>query len=181
MGKEIIEAEGFLEELKELIEQRVPKKRREKVAKKYISLLETIREQRKEGGINMMKKTFKKYSDAFELFEDLGISFSEEEKLFIKAMVQIGGQLLAYRKEHNLTQKELAKKLGISQSMLSKIETGDKNISIKVLAKIIAKLGGRIRISLGIVPTEIEQKYEFKGGSFLKYSVQAEEIRSVGA
>ena len=48
MGKEIIEAEGFLEELKELMKQRVPKKRREKVAKKYISLLETIREQRKE-------------------------------------------------------------------------------------------------------------------------------------
>jgi len=103
-------------------------------------------------------KEFKKYSDVFELFEEMGFHHSEEEKVFIEVMSQIGGQLLAYRKMHNLTQKDLAKKLGVSQSMVSKIETGEKNISIRVLAKIVAALGGKIKISLGLLPEEEENK-----------------------
>jgi transcriptional regulator with XRE-family HTH domain len=110
-------------------------------------------------------REFKKYSNVFELFEEIGFHHSEEEKAFIEAMSQIGGQLMAYRKKHNLTQKDLAKKLGISQSMVSKIETGEKNISIRVLTKIVAAFGGRVRISLGILPEEEENKvpeYKFR-------------------
>ena len=92
----------------------------------------------------------KKYDSVFDLVEDLGrdenVKFDEEERIFIDAMAQIAGQLMAYRKEHGLTQKDLAERLGISQSMVSKIERG-KNISIRVLSKIVSKLGGRIEIS----------------------------------
>jgi hypothetical protein len=38
--------------------------------------------------------------------------------------------------------------------MVSKIETGEKNISIRVLTKIVAAFGGRVRISLGILPVK---------------------------
>ena len=92
--------------------------------------------------------------DVFKFVEDLGkeldVEFSEEEKVFIDAMAQIAGQLMAYRKAHGLTQKDLAEKLGFSQAMVSKIESG-RNISIRVLSKIVAKLGGKLEISLGIL------------------------------
>lgn len=109
----------------------------------------------------MTKKSPRKYRDVFEFLEKIGTHFTGEEKIFIKAMAQIGGQLLAYRKEHGLTQAELAKKLGISQAMVSKIE-GGKNISIKVLAKVVAKLGGNINISLGILPNERDGEVEYR-------------------
>lgn len=104
----------------------------------------------REGERNMTKKSPRKYRDVFEFLEKIGTHFTDEEKIFIKAMAQIGGQLLAYRKEHGLTRAELAKELGMSQAMVSKIE-GGKNISIKVPAKVVAKLGGNINISLGIL------------------------------
>ena len=103
----------------------------------------------------------KKYDSVFDLVEDLGrdenVKFDEEERIFIDAMAQIAGQLMAYRKEHGLTQKDLAERLGISQSMVSKIERG-KNISIRVLSKIVSKLGGRIEISLGISKEATQKK-----------------------
>ena len=103
----------------------------------------------------------RKYESVFDLVEDLGrdenVEFDEEERIFIDAMAQIAGQLMAYRKEHNLTQKDLAERLGISQSMVSKIERG-KNISIRVLSKIVSKLGGRIEISLGISKEATQKK-----------------------
>jgi len=103
----------------------------------------------------------KKYDNTFDLLEDLGkgtkIQFDEEERIFIDAMAQIAGQLMAYRKEHNLTQKDLAEKLGISQAMVSKIERG-KNVSIRVLSRIVSKLGGRLEVSLGISKEAIQKK-----------------------
>jgi len=126
-------------------------------------------------------KEFKKYSDVFELFEEMGFHHSEEEKVFIEVMSQIGGQLLAYRKMHNLTQKDLAKKLGVSQSMVSKIETGEKNISIRVLAKIVAALGGKIKISLGLLPEEENKSPRYGFGVSEEIITSFEAQRSVAA
>jgi len=126
-------------------------------------------------------KNFKKYSDVFELFEEIGFHYSEEEKVFVEAMSQIGGQLMAYRKKYNLTQKELAEKLGISQSMVSKIETGEKNVSVKVLAKIVAALGGKLKISLGILPEEENKPPKYEFGIPEEMSMPFEKKRSVAA
>ncbi len=41
-----------------------------------------------------------------------------------------------YRKKFNLTQKQLANKLKVSQEMVSKLESGNANISIKKLVNI---------------------------------------------
>jgi len=87
--------------------------------------------------------------DVFEFLKEIGVTFTEEEKLFVSAMAQISGELMAYRKRHNLSQADLARLLGMSQPMISKIESG-QNVSIKTLAKIAAKLGGNLKISLGI-------------------------------
>ncbi|OOC42156.1 helix-turn-helix domain-containing protein [Thermosipho sp. 1074] len=86
----------------------------------------------------------------FELLEEVGHHETIEEKIYLDALAHIAGELLVYRKQHGLTQKELAEKLGMSQAMVSKIESGLKNLSIKTLAKIAAKLNGELTLSLNL-------------------------------
>ena len=58
-----------------------------------------------------------------------------------------GEKIKALRKQRNLTQKMLADKLGISQQMISRIESGRENISLLTLKKVIDKLGAKIDIA----------------------------------
>lgn len=48
------------------------------------------------------------------------------------------------RKKMRLSQKDVAKKLGISRSMYTLIENGNRNPSIKVLKKMINVFGDQI-------------------------------------
>lgn len=50
-----------------------------------------------------------------------------------------------YRKDHNLTQAELAKRLGIAQGTLSQIERGIRRFSHQKAAEIEKKTGGELR------------------------------------
>jgi transcriptional regulator with XRE-family HTH domain len=52
----------------------------------------------------------------------------------------IGENLKSYRKEKSLTQKTLAKKLGISTSYMSELESNKRNPSIETVNKIAEKL-----------------------------------------
>ncbi|PTJ89985.1 helix-turn-helix domain-containing protein [Staphylococcus simulans] len=55
--------------------------------------------------------------------------------------MNIGDNIKKIRKERNITQSELATKMGISQSYLSDIENGRKNLGIATVEKIANKLG----------------------------------------
>ena len=48
--------------------------------------------------------------------------------------------------DNNLSQKQLAKKLGISQSMVSKLESGEYNSTVEQLWKISKKLGWSFKV-----------------------------------
>jgi transcriptional regulator with XRE-family HTH domain len=48
----------------------------------------------------------------------------------------IGEKIKTLRKEHNLTQVELAKKLGVDQPLLHRWENGGRNPSLKTIKKI---------------------------------------------
>ena len=52
----------------------------------------------------------------------------------------LAGQLLGWRIEHRASQKELARKLRINQSMVSKYENMQANLSGDVFASILGKL-----------------------------------------
>lgn len=56
-------------------------------------------------------------------------------------LVDIAATMINYRINNNLSQKELAKKLDYSQSMISKLESGDYNPTVEQLWKISKKLG----------------------------------------
>ena len=60
----------------------------------------------------------------------------------------IGDKISAARKHNNLTQKQLAGKLKVSQQLISRIESGRENISLRTLKNIVTALGGRIYLDI---------------------------------
>ena len=73
--------------------------------------------------------------------------FKEENDEFMQELeiedilVDIASEFINYRADNNMTQKELAKKLKITQAMVSKLESGDYNPSVRMLFEISRKLG----------------------------------------
>lgn len=61
-------------------------------------------------------------------------------------LVNISLKLINYRINKNITQKELSRRLDVSQAMVSKLESGDYNPSIEQLWKISTKLEWRFGI-----------------------------------
>lgn len=57
-------------------------------------------------------------------------------------------QLIKARIEDNLTQAELAKKIGTGQSAISRFESGSYNPSFKFLGKIAAAVGKELVVSV---------------------------------
>ena len=60
-------------------------------------------------------------------------------------------RLVAYRADHDLTQRELARRLGIKQPQVNRLESGDVNPSIATLTRIAERLG--IEIAVDIRPS----------------------------
>ena len=62
--------------------------------------------------------------------------------------VDIGSEIAGARAARDMSQKELAKKLGLDQSDVSKIERGVSNISLKTLRKIADALDCNVVVKL---------------------------------
>ena len=63
-----------------------------------------------------------------------------------KILGEFSIQLVNYRIENNLNQKQLAKELDITQPMVSQYEAGTNNISINRLCEICEKIGIRVKV-----------------------------------
>ena len=61
---------------------------------------------------------------------------------------QILSDIVRLRNEKKITQKELAKKIGTTQSALSRFEMGNVNPSLDFLKKIATALGTRLVVRL---------------------------------
>ena len=78
-------------------------------------------------------------------------SFAEDPELCreckaLKPEYEIIKQVIQARSEQRLTQKELADKIGIKQSNISRFESGNYNPSLDFLKKIASGLGKEIHI-----------------------------------
>jgi len=74
-----------------------------------------------------------------------GLSLTPEEELH----KVIGDTIRTYRKEQNLTLKQMARRTGLSVSLLSQIERAETSASISSLYKISVGLGVKIRDLFG--------------------------------
>ncbi|HVS15456.1 MAG TPA: helix-turn-helix transcriptional regulator [Thermoanaerobaculia bacterium] len=57
----------------------------------------------------------------------------------IRQVQLVGGKIRQLRKEHRLTQNELAARIGVQQSDLSRMEQGEYRVSLDTLFKILAE------------------------------------------
>ncbi len=80
-------------------------------------------------------------SRAFERDPELKELF---QKQFLKDMLSY--QIQDIRKKRNMTQLELAKKAGTTQSVIARIESGNQNISMKTLQKLLFALDATLTI-----------------------------------
>ncbi len=68
---------------------------------------------------------------------------------------KISTAIFMYRTKHKLSQKKLAEKLGVTQAMVSKLESGDYNYTIEQLWKVSSKLGLKFDVIFEEVKEEI--------------------------
>lgn len=89
-----------------------------------------------------------------------GVKFSEireqlmQDKQFqaeyerLKPRYDVISQIIAARAEQNLTQQELAERIGTQKSNISRLESGAYNPSLDFLSKVAKSLGKEIHIEI---------------------------------
>jgi DNA-binding XRE family transcriptional regulator len=78
----------------------------------------------------------------------------EWERLALARMVAV--QLIGFRSDHGLSQRQLAERLEVSQPRVVELESGEKNPQIETLVKIAAKTG--LEFAIDIAPIGQEPK-----------------------
>ncbi len=69
------------------------------------------------------------------------LGLSPEETRFIELKLALKDSLKAERLKQDITQVELAKMIGSSQSRVAKMEAGDPSVSVDLLLKALLTLG----------------------------------------
>lgn len=88
------------------------------------------------------------------LQEQLGDPEFKKEWDDIQPEMDVIRAMIENRIENNLTQKELAKRTGIDQGDISKLERGTKNPSLKLLKRLAEGMGMQLKIEF--VPKQRE-------------------------
>ncbi len=86
------------------------------------------------------------------LSESVGERGSDERAVFdAKAMAWYYGEILRNRrKEMQLSQKELADRIGVNRTYISRIETGETDLQLSSFLRIAGALGIRLRMDVSI-------------------------------
>lgn len=64
-----------------------------------------------------------------------------------RELLTIALQISATRKKKNITQVQLAKKVGMPQSQIARIESGNNNVTIGTLYRVASALDLRIKVA----------------------------------
>ena len=85
--------------------------------------------------------------DSFKKQLMVDAEFVEEyEKL--RPRYEVISQIIDARKEKNMTQEELARRIGTQKSNISRLESGDYNPSLDFLIKVARGLGKELKIQI---------------------------------
>ena len=86
------------------------------------------------------------------------LGLSREEELLIDMKLALANKLKARRQERKLTQLEIAKRLGSSQSRIAKMEVADKSVSLDLLVRSLLYLGATRQDIAGTIGAPITKK-----------------------
>ena len=93
-----------------------------------------------------MSKAGVKFSEVKELLMKDSEFRTEYEKL--KPRYDIVSQIIEARKSQNITQDELAYRVGTQKSNISRLESGTYNPSLDFLIKVAQSLGKKVQVTL---------------------------------
>lgn len=112
-----------------------------------------------------------KYSidDLFSLFEE---SLSASDILAAKVNSQISTSITKERLKLHMNQAEFAKHINVSQSLISRWESGDYNFSVKKIAEIATSLNLDVNFSFCDISFQ-------KEGNHVAYNAPAKFIRTI--
>lgn len=94
-------------------------------------------------------------------------------KMYYDLSYEISTYIFDYRIKNKLSQSGLAKILGVTQSMVSKLESGDYNISLENLCNVMAKLDTKISLKIST-----SERYKDVNGTSVPQHEVNHEIRS---
>ena len=94
--------------------------------------------------------------DKTAVVERLKARILPENRIFVRKNLAISAQVEALRKKKGWTQKELARKLGKTESEVSRLLSGLHNLTLKSIAKLEAELGSDIIVT----PLEAHKRYK---------------------
>ena len=69
------------------------------------------------------------------------LDLTPEEAAFVEIKLRLGDAVRSLRRKSDLTQVQLAERLGSSQSRVAKIEAGDPSVSLDLLTRSMLALG----------------------------------------
>ena len=110
-----------------------------------------------------------KLFDANELEINEDVSNIDEVLEYEQILLSISKTIAKYRSDNNLTQKELAKILKNNQVMISKLERGNYNPTIKLLYNISRKLTKSSNLFINMLKDIITNLYKSKN---ISYTIQ---------
>lgn len=94
--------------------------------------------------MNNMKNNYKLFIEN-EFKNDADLKKMVEEEL---ELLRIAKQISDVRKKNKMTQEQVAKKLGTTQSVIARIEAGKQNISFNILFKIAEVFHKKLEVKL---------------------------------
>ena len=97
----------------------------------------------------------KEYSVRDHLEEELKDPYFKELYELDQQKLIVVKKIIAYRIKHNLNQGQLAKRIGVTQQHISKIENGEFS-SVSTLEKVLLGIGYRVKIE--VVPLNAKAK-----------------------
>ena len=69
------------------------------------------------------------------------LRLSEDERRFIETKLALAAGVRQRRQQHEVTQAELARRLGSSQSRIAKMEAADPSVSLDLMVRSLYHLG----------------------------------------
>ena len=85
---------------------------------------------------------------------------SEEEILIEKMKMDFSKLIYDCRIRRNLTQKELADKIQVKQQYIAKIESGEENLSLETIGKLLVALKSGLRVGIQ-TPRRLTQIFKY--------------------
>ncbi len=94
------------------------------------------------------------------------LELSEAEETIVSMKLALASKLKGLRQQRRLTQTELAKQIGSSQSRVAKMETADPSVSMELIVRSLVSLGAsRGQIGKVIGSPQVKRKRAAGGRS----------------